>query len=715
MILDKLLKNIIACLIAILILLSTCLVSFADANELNSQKMIRVGLLFDQGTRLEAVPHVTLSSPNGLDIRFSDQTISVLSMFPHEEIAFYLDRFYLLVEETTDIKQAENANNVLKSKNYKSIILEQNLLGVSSYQVIVGYFTSVSEAQNMANKIQLETSYSSAVKGNFRVQAGVFGDKTLAESLAVEFRDKGFAAQIAICKNDLQISYKVWIGDFESEAGRNTLVDRLKSEFPEKEFIVVQEQNNYILPQKAIIDGKPLQFAAIPANAPKIIAKSITNNGVPVVKVNERSNRYYRGVIELLTHNNKLAVVNELLMEEYLYGVVPREMATGWPIEALKAQAVIARTYALGRNGWVIAHVVDDVTDQAYWGYSIEAVDTNLAVNETRGQVLRTLDNKLVQTFYYSNAGGITAEGTEVWGNGIPYLRSVASTFDDAILERISKWYHVMLSNGNTGYIHANYVVKTGQLNKVGFEKASIEGMNVNVRVNADIYHEALAKVNTGEQVIILDEVYENNAYQWSKGPYDAVKIRNMINDNQRSTNPMIQDPVLSLEVVKRGASGRVMEIQANGKTVSTSSPDAHRSLFADGSSLRSTLFDIEGRGSYTIQGANNQTINYPQSNNVANLYAIGASENVNSTNKTTVNNNSKEFIIINSLGDYRVATKQQEFVFVGKGYGHGFGLSQWGAYGMAIQNDEFGNSLYNYVDILHHYYSDDVYLTKVE
>jgi stage II sporulation protein D len=715
MILGKCSKNIVAGLIASLILLSICSVSFADANELNSEEMIRVGLLFDQGTRQEAVPYVTLSSPNGLDVSFSDQTISVLNMFPHEDIAFHLDQFYLLIEETTDIQQAENTNNILKSKNYKSIILEQNQLGVNYYQVIIGYYNSISEAQNIANKIQLETTFSITVKGNFRVQVGVFEDKMLAEDLAVELRGKGFTTHIAVCMNDLQILYKVWIGDSESETSRDNLLDTLKSEFPEKEFIVVQELNNYILAKLAIIDGKQLQIAAIPANTTKIIAKGISNNGEPVVKVNERTNRYYRGTIELLTHNNKLAVVNELLMEEYLYGVVPREMATGWPVEALKAQAVIARTYALGRNGWVIANVVDDVADQAYWGYSIEAVDTTLAVNETRGQVLRTSDNKLVQTFYYSNAGGITAEGAEVWGNGISYLRSVNSPFDNAILERISKWYHVMLANGNTGYIHSNYIVKTGELNKVGFEKALVEGMNVNVRVNADIYHEAFTKVNTGEQVVILDEVYENNAYEWSKGPYDAVKIRNMINDNQRSTNPMIQDAVLSLEVVKRGASGRVMEVQANGRNVTTSSPDAHRSLFADGSSLRSTLFDIESRGSYTIEGANNQTVSYPQSNNTVNIYAIGATGNVNSTSKTTVNNNSKEFIIINSLGDYRVATKNQEFVFVGKGYGHGFGLSQWGAYGMAVQSDEFGNSLYNYVDILHHYYSNDVYLTEVK
>lgn len=702
--------------LCLLVLFSSLLVTTSEANTRVHDRLIRVGLLLDQGGHVEAVPYVTLSSALGLEISTPQQTPALMQVLPNEEMVFHVNQFYLLIEETTDLQRARSIDTALKALNYRPLIIEENLFGSIRYQVIVGYYSTLAQAQTEATKIRGESTYSPTVRGHFRVQAGAFAERDKAEAVITELRSRGYLAYLVIGRQSGNLLYRVWVGNEETQQLRDLLRSELSVVFTGSTFIAAEANDAFLLVKRGQLNNKQIQIGVIPANQTRTTIKSNTGNGTPVVRVQERFNRQYRGVIELTMHNNKLAVVNELPMDEYLYGVVPREMATGWPMEALKAQAVIARTFALGRNGYVIAQVVDDVKDQAYSGFSIEAADTNRAVNETRGQVLRTASGALAQTFYSSNAGGMSARGTEVWGTDIAYLQPVASPYDAAILDRISKWYRVMLADGRVGFIHSNYVKPTGDLNPVGLRRAVVDGSNVNVRTNADVFHTSLTRVNTGDRVTIIEEVYENNAYQWSRGPYNAIEMRNMINSNQRATNLAIQNPVLSLEVTQRGPSGRVMQVRANGAVVGVSSPDAHRSLFRDGSSLRSTLFEIEARGSYRILGANGITSSYPQSDNPANLFVLGSTQtNIPGGQPTQINGNNDHFVVMNKDGNIRVASKRQEYVFNGFGFGHGFGLSQWGAFGMATERDNAGNLKYNYVDILHHYYSKDVYLTPIE
>ncbi len=707
----KYIRNLMICCMTVWMLVSVFSVSIAEANGFPVNKNIRVGLLFDQGNHLQAVPYVTLSSPTGLELSDTQQAASpFISVFPYEETIVHLDRYYIAFTDTNNLQQAEAVYNGLKEKNHRPYIVQETLMNEIRYQVIVGHFNSESQAMESANRIAAESAYSGTVYGNFRVEAGTFADRQGADLLVAELRSQGYAAYLVIDRQNGAVTYRVWVGNGESQNSAARLMEQLQAAFADRTFVIAPQGASSILLKSAYVDGKSLQVAAISGQSPKIMARATAGVGVPVVKVNERSNRYYRGVIELSLHNGKLAVINELPLEEYLYGVVPREMVTGWPLEALKAQAVVARTYALNSNRWVIAHVVDDEKDQAYWGYGIEAPDASQAVDETYGEVLRLENGQLIEAFYSSNSGGMTASGYEVWGNDVPYLRSVASPDDVAVLETTAKWYHVVLKNGLFGYIHSDYLVKNGEYNQAGFPLAAVQGMEVNVRANADIYHEILTKVNTGDMAVILEEVYENNAYSWRKGPYTPEKMAEMINANQQTTNQRIAGPVWDLQVSKRGDSGRVLEVTANGNVVPVSSPDAHRSLFRDGSSLRSTQFVIEGQGEYTILGANGAQVTYPKNGTSAILYATDSQGQAGSK-ANPVNGNQQNFVVINNLGDVRVASKSQAYVFVGTGYGHGFGLSQWGAHGMANKRDGFGNLVYTYKDILTHYYSDQVYL----
>ena len=144
------------------------------------------------------------------------------------------------------------------------------------------------------------------------------------------------------------------------------------------------------------------------------------------LRVNGKS---YRGVVEILRDRTGLTIVNRLGMEAYLLGVVSAEMGrrSSADQEALRAQAVVSRTYALRNLRRWRAKGFDlyaTVSDQAYGGVGAETPEGRAAVSATRGRVL-THNGAPIEAFYFSTCGGRTADGYEVFrGASRPYLRS---------------------------------------------------------------------------------------------------------------------------------------------------------------------------------------------------------------------------------------------------------------------------------------------------
>ena len=143
--------------------------------------------------------------------------------------------------------------------------------------------------------------------------------------------------------------------------------------------------------------------------------------------------KWYRGKLLIKNVNGGLTVINDISVEEYIRGVVPSEMSPSWEYEALKAQAIAARSFALANLGKQAKYgydLKDNTEDQAYNGASGETDKTNRAVNETEGLVL-TYDMKIISAYYSASAGGYT--NTNAWGGvNLPYLHSVFS-FDDNV------------------------------------------------------------------------------------------------------------------------------------------------------------------------------------------------------------------------------------------------------------------------------------------
>jgi stage II sporulation protein D len=139
----------------------------------------------------------------------------------------------------------------------------------------------------------------------------------------------------------------------------------------------------------------------------------------------------YRGTFTVTSDGSKLTLVNIVPLEQYLYAVVPSEMPKTWLPEALKAQAVAARSYALAvRKTAGLFDVYSDTRSQVYGGVSAEAPATSAAVDATGGKVLN-YDGRIALTYFCSTSGGRTAAIGDVWKSApVPYLVSVSDPYD---------------------------------------------------------------------------------------------------------------------------------------------------------------------------------------------------------------------------------------------------------------------------------------------
>jgi stage II sporulation protein D len=140
----------------------------------------------------------------------------------------------------------------------------------------------------------------------------------------------------------------------------------------------------------------------------------------------------YRGELRISATDGKLQAIDFVGLDAYLLGVVPGEVAKEWPVEALKAQAVAARSYTLA--GLVKNRDFDlyaDQRSQAYYGVASESPATTAAVKATHGEVL-VYGGKVAAAFYYSSSGGRTASSQDVFGVPYPYLQARDDPWDDA-------------------------------------------------------------------------------------------------------------------------------------------------------------------------------------------------------------------------------------------------------------------------------------------
>jgi len=361
----------------------------------------------------------------------------------------------------------------------------------------------------------------------------------------------------------------------------------------------------------------PFQFSILQGPNDDIGAQAITAERPMLIRfatddgILQYNGHFYRGTLELaLDDENDLIVVNTVRTHDYLASVVGSEVPSSWEAEALAAQAVAARTYLYTHLGRHKSYDLEgDTRDQEYDGTQNEDGRTMRAVERTAGRIA-TYGGAPIEALYSANAGGLTEDSENVFGNALPYLRSVASPGDEVAKD--SSW-------GKTSYEWTKEISAT-QLR----DYLVVRGFDVGVPREI-----SLTGVSGTGRVLTARVV-------GSVGTKEIGKDRARYYFGLRS----------SLFTVSVGPGGATERVAAE---------DAERQKALDGIGAQraATGFEILRDGSGSEIGL--RATSY--------VYALPVT-----------------------------------FVFKGRGFGHGVGLSQWGAQGMALT----GSSA---EQILAHYY----------
>lgn len=365
-----------------------------------------------------------------------------------------------------------------------------------------------------------------------------------------------------------------------------------------------------------------------------LILKAVDEDETNIVRF--RNGRYRDN---LIFHNESqgILVVNSLSVEKYLYGVVGKEMGVSAPMEALKAQAVVSRTYALSlshKNKSAKYDVGVDTSTQVYGGYDAETVSgwnrVKEAVDSTAGEVIY-YDGQLIQAFFHSNAGGYTENSENVWVEALPYIKAVASPWDEFAVS-----YPSQTSSGWPANTYRWETVLTRQE--------------------------------------IQDRVAAWNAKRGNKTPVGEITEIKISRKQQNGKGETLSGRVTLMELI--GTQGTLSVVKDN-----------IRSLLG----LKSTLFDLELDSTVAVLDGNGILKTYHNTKGLQALGYKGYLSEINAGEKT---------YSIKGWKSNKVMPKIFEKVVIrGKGYGHGLGMSQWGAQGMAQAG-------YKYDDIIEHYYN---------
>lgn len=322
-----------------------------------------------------------------------------------------------MAAEMTDIRVG--LSNFYKGKS--TLAIKTTKIGLG-YSVNDSYMTEIVFSSNSGFTFTPVTGYYYVVANKFTTYESALNAAKKIQTLGVD------AKPVSIYKNH----WKVYAGGEKNLNDMSTIKKKLGTTFDYTYQGPYKDNGHRVL---MVGDNVSILFDAKVAGAyPQLKAVSVNEKNVAVLNLGARS---YRGRIEIGRYGNDLlTAVNIVNIESYLYGVVPSEMTSSWPMEALKAQAVCARSYAISKTGYGTDSSIespyqlsDTTSSQVYKGYGVEKATTNVAVNATKGLVVLS-NNKVIPAYYYSTSGGKTEDARNVWGMYTSYLKSVVDEYE---------------------------------------------------------------------------------------------------------------------------------------------------------------------------------------------------------------------------------------------------------------------------------------------
>lgn len=223
-------------------------------------------------------------------------------------------------------------------------------------------------------------------------------------------------------------AWQVWTGFYtDQSSAQSDITNNIEKKLGKGNFQIIQPSTNRIV---AVTSSGSTALIFGSATGVFQIRPKLDNNPY---SFNLSNGRKYRGDLEVRRFSGSdMTLINILPFEQYLYGVVPSEIQSSSHQEAIKAQAVTARTYALnniGKHDNLNFELCSTTDCQVYKGLSEETASTNKAVDDTRGKLVM-YNGKPAAVFFFSSSGGMTESNKNVWGYDYPYLQSVEDPYE---------------------------------------------------------------------------------------------------------------------------------------------------------------------------------------------------------------------------------------------------------------------------------------------
>jgi stage II sporulation protein D len=346
---------------------------------------------------------------------------------PNIRVALVTDARSATISTTSRLMNATGGSTTLLALDTSRVRVEPHLLSPQlpankedTYRVMVGGASSREEAEENAKEIKRASGEESQVAFDMETKTwglmvGAKRPREEAEELRARLEVAGMDATVPDFRNESTVS--------QASSTAPKQVTASATPIPSTGNSGIRLASRSSLPSRELIAFSPTAGRLFNSSAPVAFA-SYDEKNAPV-RFNDRP---YRGRIEVFTNSRgTLTVVNELGLEDYVRGVVANELSPGgYPaLEALKAQAVAARTYALRNRGQFMSQgfdVLPTTRSQVYRGLTSENALSTRAVDETRGLVA-TYNGEPINALYTSTCGGRTEDAENIFNQAVPYLR----------------------------------------------------------------------------------------------------------------------------------------------------------------------------------------------------------------------------------------------------------------------------------------------------
>jgi stage II sporulation protein D len=367
------------------------------------------------------------------------------------------------------------------------------------------------------------------------------------------------------------------------------------------------------------------------------------------------NNVRYRGKLIFLKAGSGFTVVNEVDLENYVRGILKMEMSADWPAEALKAQAILARTYAVRNRGRFGKRGYDfdaGENSQVYRGINAESARTDQAVSQTTGMIL-TWQGSAADVYYHSDSGGATADVAHVWGANRPYLKTRQEAVD--YTSPNSNW-RTELTQAQLTTVLSKMKQNVGKVTAIEISQIDNAGRAVTLKVTGD---RGTASVKAHSfRMAAGSRVIKSTNFKISRGdgtqvpaavPVQAAPTPIPVPTTPQADpdpTPKNDNPATLTEMTKAGifTSKELIDMLLN-----PSKKEEYRQI-----------------GNERMKGLPSQTTSRPETERTLQVPPAKRPEPA----PTPV--------------QPKPPTGSGNFVFNGKGWGHGVGLSQWGAKAMA-------------------------------